>query len=171
MKMKLSFSIARIPDAAALAALHAAVAGDLTRKFGAGMWSSAPSARALLADLRRPKFSRTLIARSGGRSIVACLRLATKKPWAIDTSYFTPANRPLYLTGMAVHPDLQRKGVGRVLMKKAEEQARAWPADAIRLDSFDAAAGAGAFYTRCGYREVARVVYKKDPLVYFELQL
>jgi GNAT superfamily N-acetyltransferase len=72
---------------------------------------------------------------------------------------------------MVVHPEFQRKGVGRLLMKEAEAQARAWPADAIRLDAFDADAGAGPFYSKCGYREVARVTYKKDPLVYFELVL
>ena len=72
---------------------------------------------------------------------------------------------------MAVHPDMQRKGMGRLLLKKAEELARTWPADAIRLDSFDAAAGAGPFYAKFGYREVARVTYKQDPLVYFELLL
>ncbi len=83
---------------------------------------------------------------------------------------FTPL-LPRYLTGMAVHPEFQRKGVGRFLMKEAEAQARAWPADAIRLDAFDADAGAGAFYAKCGYREVARVTYKKDPLVYLELVL
>ena len=66
---------------------------------------------------------------------------------------------------------MQRKGVGRLLLKKAEELARAWPADAIRLDSFDAAAGAGPFYAKCGYREVGRVTYKQDPLLYFELLL
>ena len=36
---------------------------------------------------------------------------------------------------------------------------------------FDAEAGAGAFYARCGFRERARVVYKGDPLVYYELLL
>lgn len=72
---------------------------------------------------------------------------------------------------MAVHPDLQRKGVGRLLLKEAEAIACAWPADTIRLDTFDAAAGAGPFYAKCGFREVARVIYKKDPLIYFELTL
>ena len=38
----------------------------------------------------------------------------------------------------------------------------------IRLDAYDAAASAGAFYAKCGYREVGRVVYKKNPLVYYE---
>ena len=113
---------------------------------------------------------RTVIARAN-RRIIGTLRLATKKPWAIDTAYFTPAERPLYLTGMAVLPSHQRTGIGRQLMKQAETIARAWPADAIRLDAFDAAAGAGPFYAKCGYREVAHVVYKNDPLIYFELTL
>jgi GNAT superfamily N-acetyltransferase len=166
--MKLTFALATTADAAELAALHAATSEDLTRRFGHGFWSSPPSERGILANMRLPKFSRTLIAHSN-RLIVGTLRLATKKPWAIDTAYFTPADKPLYLTGMAVYPDLQRKGIGRLLLKEAESIARAWPADAIRLDAFDAPAGAGPFYAKCGYREVARVVYKKDPLIYFEL--
>ncbi len=180
--MKLVFAIATNSDAAELAALHRAAAENLTRRFGHGFWSSSPSERGILANMRLPKFSRILIARSNlplvrsgepvrreGRRIIGALRLATKKPWAIDTSYFTAAVKPLYLTGMAVHPNLQRKGIGRLLLREAEAHALAWPADAIRLDAFDAAAGAGPFYAKCGYREVARVVYKKDPLVYFEL--
>ncbi|MGA2073863.1 MAG: GNAT family N-acetyltransferase [Terriglobia bacterium] len=169
--MKLVFEAATNVNAPELAALHGAVAEDLTRKFGEGFWSSAPSERAVLNQLRKPKFSRILIARSDSRHIIATLRLATKKPWAIDTAYFTAAKRPLYLTGMAVHPDFQRQGVGRLLLKEAEAAARAWPADALRLDAFDANAGAGAFYAKCGFQEVARVAYKQDPLIYFEMIL
>jgi GNAT superfamily N-acetyltransferase len=168
--MKLVFVTATDSDAAVLAALHTAVAADLTRQFGQGRWSSSPTESAVLNETRKPKFSQILVARTR-RRIAGALRLATKKPWAIDTAYFTVAQRPLYLTGMAVHPDLQRKGVGRLLLKKAESVARAWPADAIRLDAFDAAAGAGPFYAKCGFREVARVTYKQNPLVYFELLL
>ena len=168
--MKLAFAIATEFDAAALAELHSAVSEDLTRRYGRGMWSSATTENGVLNHLRKPKFSQIVIARSGGR-IVATLRLATKKPWAIDTAYFTPAERPLYLTGMAVHPAMQGKGVGGLLLKEAEAVARAWPADAIRLDAFDSEAGAGPFYAKCGYREVARVKYKGNPLVYFELLL
>jgi len=169
--MKLAFATAANLDAAALAALHGAVAEDLTRRFGQGFWSSAPSERAVLNDLRKPKFSRIVIARSESHRIVGTLHLATKKPWAIDTAYFTKVARPLYLTGMAVHPEFQRQGVGRLLLKEAEVIARAWPANAIRLDAFDATAGAGAFYAKCGLREVARVTYKHDPLIYFEMIL
>jgi GNAT superfamily N-acetyltransferase len=168
--MKLVFADATNSDAAALAALHSAVAERLTRQFGQGGWSSAPTERGVLRDLQRPRFSRILTARTSSR-IIATLRLATKKPWAIDAAYFTAAKRPLYLTSMAVHPDFQRKGVGCLLLKQAEAVARAWPADAVRLDAFDAEAGAGAFYSKCGFREVARVTYKQTPLVYFELVL
>jgi predicted N-acetyltransferase YhbS len=168
--MKLTFSIATNTDAPELAALHIAVAADLTQRFGHGFWSSPTTERGVLANMRLPKFSRILIARRN-RRIVGTLRLATKKPWAIDISYFTPAEKSLYLTGMAVLPALQRQGIGRLLMKEAESSARAWPADAIRLDAFDAAAGAGPFYAKCSYRKVAHVVYKRDPLVYFELIL
>jgi GNAT superfamily N-acetyltransferase len=168
--MKLVFAVAINSDAAALAALHGAVAEDLTRKFGRGFWSSAPSERGVLNELRKPKFSRILIARTS-RGIIGTLRLATKKPWAIDIAYFTPATKPLYLTGMAVHPDFQRQGIGRLVLKEAEAAARAWPADAIRLDAFNAEAGAGGFYAKCGFREVARVTYKRDPLIYFEMLL
>lgn len=168
--MNLSFATATKSDAAELAALHAAVGRNLTDRYGKGMWSSAASERGVLASMRMPKFSRTLIVRDG-RRIVGTLRLATKKPWAIDITYFTQVQKPLYLTGMAVLPDLQGKGIGRLLMKEAEVSARGWPADAIRLDAFDAAAGAGQFYAKCGYREVAHVRYKGNPLIYFELLL
>lgn len=169
-RMKLVLEAATNSDAAELAALHAAASQELTRQFGRGVWSSVQTERAVLNQMRRPEFERILLARNKGR-IIGALRLATKKPWAIDTAYFTAARRPLYLTGMAVLPEFQRRGVGRFLMKEAEAQAHAWPADAIRLDAFDAGAGAGPFYAKCGYREVARVTYRNDPLVYFELML
>ncbi len=170
--MDLDFQSAAESDATALAELHTVVAADLTRRFGKGPWSSSPSERGVASELRRPaKFSRTLIARDTSGCIIGALRLATKKPWAIDVAYFTPTKRPLYLTGMAVHPESQRRGIGGLLLKEAEAVARAWPADAIRLDAYDAEAGAGEFYAKSGYREVGRVSYRRTPLVYFELTL
>jgi hypothetical protein len=93
MAMKLTFATATTADAAELAALHSAASEDLTRRFGHGFWSSSPSQRGFLANMRLPKFSRILIARSRGK-IIGTLRLATKKPWAIDTSYFTRRRNP-----------------------------------------------------------------------------
>jgi GNAT superfamily N-acetyltransferase len=166
--MKLSFAIAGPEDAAELATLQQAAADKLTRRFGQGAWSGAASERGILATMRLPKFSKRLVARVGG-PIMGTLRLATKKPWAIDVSYFTPVARPLYLTGMAVDPRHQGKGVGRALVVEAATLAREWPGDAIRLDAWDAEAGAGGFYAKCGFRLVAHAKYKGAPLVYFEM--
>ena len=168
--MKLSFALATDGDAAPLAALHNAIAEDLTRRFGEGKWSSRHTERGVLNNLRKPKFSKVLLARDRGE-IIGTLHLHTKKPWAINVAYFTAVERPLYLTGMAVLPELQGKGIGRRLLQEAERFARDWPGDAIRLDAFDAAVGAGPFYAKNRYREVARVKYKGDPLIYFELLL
>jgi GNAT superfamily N-acetyltransferase len=102
---------------------------------------------------------------------VGVVRLATKKPWAIDVSYFTPCRRPVYLTDMAVWPEVQRHGIGRQLLGEASRVARAWNGDALRLDAYDAEAGAGGFYARCGFEHRGRVTYRGTPLVYYERQL
>lgn len=151
----------------AIAALHNAASGALTARFGVGHWSSLVTERGTAAAQRH---ARVRVGRIGTR-IVTVLRLATKKPWAIDVSYFTSVKRPLYVTGMTVSVAHQGQGLGRLAMADAIAVARAWPADALRLDAYDATAGAGGFYARCGFQECGRVVYKKDPLVYYELLL
>jgi GNAT superfamily N-acetyltransferase len=103
--------------------------------------------------------------------MVGVLQLATRKPWAIDPACFQVVSRPLYLTDMAVLPAAQRKGVGAQLLGRAVAAARQWPAEAIRLDAYDADAGAGEFYRRHGFREVGRVTYRGTPLRYFEMLL
>lgn len=106
-----------------------------------------------------------------GDEVAATLRLASKKPWAIDVSCFAPVNKAVYLHGMTVHPKFQRQGIGRQLVAQAKVVAAQWPSDAIRLDAYDSPAGATSFYASCGFREVSRVVYRGTPLVYLELVL
>ena len=150
-----------------IAALRNAVAEALTARFGAGHWSSFVSERnAALAQ----RHARVRVGVANTR-VVTVLRLATKKPWAIDVSYFTPVKRPVYLTGMAISVAHQGQGLGRLAMEDARVAAGAWPADAIRLDAYDAAAGAGEFYAKCGFQERGRIVYKGDALIYYELLL
>jgi ribosomal protein S18 acetylase RimI-like enzyme len=157
-------SDARLEDAAALYDLRVAVARKQTEDFGRGFWSSSGTIRGAALAIRN---ERVYVVRRG-RRIVGSLQLQTKKPWAIDASHFTPCKRPLYLTGMAVAPNLQRKGIGRRMLVEAEAIAKAWPADAIRLDAFEGPGGAGGFYEKCGYQERGRVVYRYDPLIYYE---
>jgi GNAT superfamily N-acetyltransferase len=116
------------------------------------------------------RHSKVFIARDQ-TEIIATLQLATKKPWAIDMSYFSPRRKSLYLLAMAVAPEKQRQGIGADCLKQAKQIAQEWPSDAIRLDAFDADAGAGPFYARCGWRERGRVTYRGVPLIYYELLL
>jgi GNAT superfamily N-acetyltransferase len=162
--MDLTFSRGIPTEAAEIAALQSAVAQALTERFGRSHWSSEPTERGVRYEMR---ISQLWIARSES-ALVATFRLASKKPWAIDRAYFTPVTKPLYLTGMAVQPALQRHGIGRRCVDEIFRITRAWPADAIRLDAYDADAGAGDFYAKCGFLEVGRVIYRKVPLVYFE---
>ena len=163
----LALLLATEVDASPIAALRTAAAAHLTSTFGQGHWSRLVTERAVRSDLRT---SRVLVA-PRGTSIVATMALAAKKPWAIDLAYFTPVPRALYLHEMAVAPELQRQGIGRDLVREAITVAKAWPSQAIRLDAYDAAAGAGGFYAKCGFHEVGRVTYRKVPLIYFELLL
>jgi ribosomal protein S18 acetylase RimI-like enzyme len=163
--LRFRFGVAK--DAAELAALHTEVADHLTSLCGKAPWSSDTSEKGALFAMRNSK----VFVATEGAAIMATLPLATKKPWAIDTTYFTQCDRPLYLLGRAVAPARQRQGIGRRCLEEARRVASAWPADAIRLDAFDAEAGASGFYHRCGYAERGRVTNRKTPLIYYELLL
>jgi GNAT superfamily N-acetyltransferase len=164
--MPFTFELATTDDAPALAALHTAVAEDLTARYGHGPWSSKTSEKGVLFAMRT---SHGVFMARDGNEIVGTFRLATKKPWAIDTSYFAACKRPLYLLAMAVAPARQKQGIGRLCLEEAKTIAKRWRAEALRLDAFDAKAGAGGFYAKCGFTEVGRVTYRNAPLIYYEL--
>ena len=163
--MRLKLEVATAKDAADLVALRAAVNQRLMAQYGNGYWAAGLTEKGALFAMRT---STVYVARAGGR-LIATLALSTRKPWAIDKKYFSASQRPLYLTSMAVAPGRQRKGIGRLCVDEARRIAAQWPADAIRLDAFDAEAGAGGFYSKCGFREVGRAAYRNVPLIYFEM--
>ena len=163
----LKFRDATVDDVPVIAGLQNAAAGALTARFGVGHWSSLVTERSATVAQRH---ARVRLGRLGNR-IVTVVRLTTKKPWAIDVSHFTPVKRPLYLTGLAVSVAHQGLGLGKLAMEDACAVAWNSPADAIRLDAYDSPAGAGDFYVKCGFKERGRVLYRDDPLVYYELLL
>lgn len=162
--LKLSIREAVAADAQEIAALRVATANDLTSRYGKGFWSSNATDKGVLFGMKHGK---VLIATLAG-TIVGTLTLSGRKPWAIDTGYFTKVRTPVYLTSMAVDPKLQKQGVGGALLDAAVAKVKAWPGQAIRLDAFDADAGAGEFYAKSGYSEVGRAVFRQVPLIYYE---
>jgi len=162
---ELSFRFATEADLAALLQLRLAVDADQAQRFGDRRWITAINEKSVARGL---KSSRTLVATRRGR-IIAALRMETKKPWAIDLSYFTPACKAVYLHDVNVDPSLQRSSIGRELIERTRTVAKEWPVDAIRVDTYDGAAGAAAFYEKCGFQTVGRKLYRGVPLVYLEL--
>ena len=154
-------------DAAELAALRTGVAAKLTARYGTGHWSSAVSEKGVLRGIAES----AVIVLLDDDVIVATLRLAKKKPWAIDRAYFQKSRNPLYLTDMAVLATRQGEGLGRKCIAAADDYANENSVDAIRLDAYDSPAGAGGFYARCGFNEVGRVEYRRVPLIYYERTL
>ena len=162
--MRVSISSASKSDVHPIVQFRNAVAAQLTKAFGKGHWSSCVTERAVERNLRE---SEVFVARAE-KGVVATLRLASRKPWAIDAAYFTGVPKAVYLHSLAVSPRCQRRGIGKALVAHATAIAREMKGDAIRLDAYDAPAGAGPFYVSCGFREVGRITYRGVPLIYFE---
>jgi len=163
-KPRIHFDVATPEDIPAIVAVRVNAAEDLTTRFGGGHWSGHATDRGVTWDMRQGK---VLVARRGS-AIVATLKLATRKPWAIDISYFTPCTHPWYLTNMAVDPAHQGLGIGSRSVFEAVRLVRSWGGDGVRLDAYDAVAGAGKFYEKCGFTEVGRATYRVTPLIYYE---
>ena len=162
--MSLRLQLATVEQAPEISALRQAVAADLAEQFGPGPWARSSTVKGVLFDLR----TSVVYVATHRHKIIATLALCTKKPWAIDRKYFTRARKPLYLVSMAVAPEMQRNGIGRSCLANVDKIVAAWPANAICLDAYDAAAGAGEFYRRCGFYETGRATYRAVPLIYFE---
>ena len=160
----LSFRFATDADVRELLELELAIDADQAERFGDDRYRTTLNEKSVARSLAS---SRTVVATRRGR-IVATVRMETKKPWAIDLSYFTPACKAVYLHNVNVHPELQRSGIGRQLMERVKEVAQEWPVDVIRLDAYDGPSGAGPFYRKCGFKKLGRAVYRSVPLIYYE---
>ena len=165
--MQLKLQPATADDVDELVAMRTRVNQDLAKRFGDGFWVGRPTESGERFLMR---IAQVYIARYRGR-LTATLALSTRKPWSIEVKHFRESAKPLYLRGMAVDPARQRKGLGRQCIAEARRIAEEMGREVIRLDAFDCAAGAGEFYLKCGFVQVAHVVYKGVPHIDFELVL
>ncbi|MEY4938701.1 MAG: hypothetical protein RIQ93_436 [Verrucomicrobiota bacterium] len=164
----IAIEAATLADAPMITELRLGAARDLTTRFGSGTWSfAAESEFGVRNDIT---YSLVLVARDEGR-VLGSLKLSTQSPYLRQIAGFTPVDRPIYLTAMAVTPRRQRQGIGRRLLEEARLAAVELCGQAIRLDSYDSPSGAAEFYQKAGFREVARGDYNGTPLVWFETML
>ena len=159
-----ALQLAKEREAGAIAELLSAAADTLTMQYGTGHWSKHSSDRGVRWLMR---IGKVYVMRERDR-IIATLTLTPRKPWAIEIDCFTDVTKAVYMLSMAVAPDRQGHGVGRTCVELAVELSRKWPANALRLDAYDATAGAGGFYEKCGFSSVGRITYRSVPLIYFE---
>jgi ribosomal protein S18 acetylase RimI-like enzyme len=69
---------------------------------------------------------------------------------------------------VAVHPIVQRRGIGQALMRELEARARSQGITALQLDTSISQIAAQRLYERCGYREVGHVVLSSVECVVYE---
>lgn len=151
-----------------LYALRKQAADDLSARFGSGHWGRVGSFRTMQEHQKQG----LIYAGLRGQELVAMLRYSTQRPRFYRMEWFTDPDAPAgHLTQMAVRTDLQDSGYGRACVAAIEAIARRGGASYIRLDSYDAPAGAGEFYRKCGYQQVHRGEFNRVPLIYWEKQL
>ena len=105
--------------------------------------------------------------------VVACISLCVH----IDEVYLpvkwkTKNDNNLYIHRLAVHPDFQQKGIGKILMDFAEKYATEKKFVSVRLDTFSVNKRNLKFYESRGYQRLERIYFPKQsefPFYCYEL--
>ena len=107
--------------------------------------------------------------------VIACISLCNKiDEIYIPVSWKTKNQNNLYIHRLAVHPDFQKKGVGKNLMDFAENYAREKLYKSIRLDTFSKNKRNLKFYESRGYHQLESIYFPKQsefPFYCYELIL
>lgn len=72
-------------------------------------------------------------------------------------SWLTQPHKSLYVHRLAIHPNHQRKGLGRMMMDYAEEQARDQGYQSVRLDTYTGNPGNMRLYEGLGYTTIGKL--------------
>lgn len=107
--------------------------------------------------------------------VVGCIMLSSFKDDVYKSvNWITPDEYNLYIHRLAVHPDFQKKGVGRILMDFAEKYAREKKFISVRLDTFSMNKRNLKFYELRGYERLQGIYFPKQsefPFYCYELIL
>ncbi len=145
-----------------------ACAIDLTQAYGEGHWSKVRS----LQTVRRNIEKKDVYLCRLNSTPVATFALSAKKPVFISAKLFSKPDEPYaWLTDLYVHPDYQRKGIGKKCMaairKLLRSQERKW----LRFDAYDAKAGACEFYLKCDCTLIGKATASGTKLLVYEVRV
>lgn len=152
-------------DADVVRAIRLAAADHLTALHGRGHWSEVFT----IATIRKHVVDKPVYLVEQARAPIATFELQTLNPnWYNKRWFANPGDPAHYLFNMAVLPASQRQGIGSSIMAEIEQMTVQDNRSALRFDAYDAAAGAGTFYEKCGYRKVHSGPFNGVALIYFE---
>ena len=87
--------------------------------------------------------------------VIACISLCKHMDEVyLPVKWKTKNGNNLYIHRLAVHPDFQKKGVGKILMDFAEKYAREKKYISVRLDTFSVNKRNLKFYESRGYKSL-----------------
>jgi ribosomal protein S18 acetylase RimI-like enzyme len=87
------------------------------------------------------------------------------------TAFLPQAGRRATVRRVAVHPAVQRRGIGQALMAALEGKARQRGIAVLQLATSQAQVAAQALYRRCGYRDVGHVMLGGVECIVYEKHL
>lgn len=126
-----------------------------------------PNAFVLFEDLRKRQF----FGIKENRDWVGMIVLNTEQSKQYeDITWEDGEGMPLVVHRLAVHPNFQGQGIGKILLSFAEEYALKKGFTSIRLDVYTGNPGAVALYQRSGYNERGTVnfPFRRLPFYCFE---
>ena len=107
--------------------------------------------------------------------VIACISLCKHMDEVyLPVKWKTKNGNNLYIHRLAVHPDFQKKGVGKILMDFAEKYAREKKYISVRLDTFSVNKRNLKFYESRGYQQLEGIYFPKQsefPFYCYELIL
>ncbi len=159
---------------------HVPLLLELTKACGRHMiehgiyqWNEVyPNSKAFLSDLKK----KALWIYICKNHPVGCVSFYTE----MDAEYaqipwLMPESKHLYVHRLAVHPNYQKRNIARKLMDFAEEKARRWKCESVRLDTFSQNPRNLKFYDTRGYQKTGGILYfpkqSEHPFYAMELPL
>ena len=152
----IKIELAKITDLNRIMEITRACAIDLISK-NIFQWNEKyPSKEAFKKDIEK----NTLYVCKNKSRITGCISLCADKDEEYENvEWITEDFKNLYLHRLAVHPEYQKKGVGRSLMDFAEEYAKLNGFKSVRLDTFSQNPRNNKFYKSRNYLQLGDVFF------------